>query len=77
MNDTLALPAPRKPPARTLSRRESASLADRLAAAAAQAADRDTAGVLADLVCDLVNHHNGHPTWLTAKPRRARPGVRC
>jgi hypothetical protein len=60
--------APRKQAhTRALSRRQSASLADRLAAAAPLAADGDTAATLADLVCDLINHHNGHPTWLTAK----------
>lgn len=47
-----------------LTPREAVALADRLAAAADRSADPDTAGTLFDVAGDLVNHANGHPTWL-------------
>jgi hypothetical protein len=49
-----------------LARSEALGLADKLSAAATEAADPDTAGTLLDLVADLINHANGHPVpWLT------------
>jgi Family of unknown function (DUF6573) len=55
-----------------LTRREALGLADRLSAAALDAADPDTAGVLVDLVADLVNHASGHRVpWLAARKEAA------
>jgi hypothetical protein len=47
-------------------RRQALGFAGKLAAAAAETTDTDTACTLVDLVADLVNHANGHPVpWLT------------
>lgn len=50
-------------PIARLTRRQSSALAGKFAAAV-PAADSETAAILADLVADLINHANGHPTWL-------------
>ena len=52
---------------KALTRREALALAGKLSSALEfGAGDPDTAGMLADLTCDLVNHANGHATWLAA-----------
>ena len=60
-----------------LTRREAVSLADKLSAAVADAADADTAGTLLDLVADLINHANGHPVpWLSSRKKGAEAAAR-
>lgn len=49
-----------------MTRRQSSALASRLFAAAAIAADSDTAATLTEITADLINHANGHPTWMEA-----------